>query len=169
MARQINQAGIDLIKHFESLQLQAYQDSVGIWTIGYGHTAGGKNDGSIHAGMAIDEQQAEDFLRQDLAGFEQAVDGAVATSINDNQFAALISFSFNLGAANLRSSTLLRVLNEADHFAAAGEFKQWSKAGGKRLAGLVRRRISERNLFCSFPDPVVESLPDNWEEVYEQL
>lgn len=169
MARTINQTGIDLIKHFESLRLEAYQDSGGVWTIGYGHTAGGRNDGSIHAGMTIDEQQAEDLLRQDLGRFEQAVEEAVTAPINDNQFAALVSFTFNLGPANLRSSTLLGVLNQADHFAAARQFKQWSRAGGRRLAGLVRRRISERNLFCSFPDPVVPALPDNWEEVYDQL
>lgn len=169
MARQTNPDGVDLIKHFESLRLSAYQDSVGIWTIGYGHTDGGKNTGKITGGMTIDEPQAEAYLRADLGHFEQAVEKIVTCDLNDNQFAALVSFSFNLGEGNLKASTLLKKLNAGDYFGAAGEFKQWSKAGGKRLGGLVRRRLSERNLFCSFPDPVVAELPADWAEIYDQL
>jgi len=169
MARNINQAGIDLIKHFESLRLTAYQDSVDIWTIGYGHTGLEHKDGTVFEGREISEDEAESLLRRDLGNFEQAVEKAVQAELNDDQFAALVSFSFNLGAGNLRSSTLLKKLNANDYFGAAGEFKQWSKAGGKRLGGLVRRRISERNLFCAFPKPIVASLPDDWEAVYDKL
>ena len=169
MEQRTNDAGVELIKHFESLRLTAYQDSVGIWTIGYGHTGLEHNDGSVHAGREITEEEAESLLRHDLERFEDAVSQAVQTPLNDNQFAALVSFSFNLGARNLRVSTLLKKLNSGDHFGAAREFKKWSKAGGKRLGGLVRRRISERNLFCSFPDPIVARLPDNWQDIYATL
>ena len=169
MAQNINASGITLIKHFESLRLTAYQDSVGIWTIGYGHTGLEHNDSSVHAGRQITEDEAETLLRHDLGRFEDAVSRAVQAPLNDNQFAALVSFSFNLGARNLRVSTLLKKLNNGDYFGAAKEFKKWSKAGGKRLGGLVRRRISERNLFCSFPDPIVERLPDNWQDIYATL
>jgi len=80
-----------------------------------------------------------------------------------------VSFSFNLGETNLRQSTLLRKLNAKDHFGAAKEFKKWNKAGGRRLAGLLRRRLSERNLFCSFNEPIIKRLPRNWEANYKDL
>ncbi|MDX8391598.1 MAG: lysozyme [Mariprofundaceae bacterium] len=169
MARNIIQPGIDLIKHFESLRLDAYQDSVGIWTIGYGHTGLEHKDGTVFAGREISEDEAELLLRRDLDAFEKAVENTVQVDLNDYQFAALVSFAFNLGGGNLRASTLLKKLNANDYFAAAGEFKKWSKAGGERLGGLVRRRISERNLFCTFPDPIVSALPDDWETIYPSL
>jgi lysozyme len=165
----INQSGLELIKHFESLRLDAYQDSVGVWTIGWGHTGLVKNDMSVYQGQSITEQEAEDFLKQDLVIFEDAVTDNVNVDINSNQYSALVSFCFNLGATNLRKSTLLRKLNETNYFAAAKEFKKWSKAGGRRMEGLVRRRISERNLYCSFVAPVVAALPTNWEKNYKEL
>jgi len=168
-ARTINDSGIELIKHFESLRLNAYQDSVGIWTIGWGHTGLSHNDGTVHEGRVITEDEAVALLKKDLKTFEDEVEKCVSVDINDNQFSALVSFAFNLGGTNLRKSTLLKRLNDEQHFNASKEFKKWSKAGGKRLGGLVRRRISERNLFCSFPEPIVETMPDNWEEIYKDL
>ncbi len=169
MARKINESGIELIKHFESLKLEAYQDSVGIWTIGWGHTGLTHKDGTVHAGRKITEDEAIALLKQDLKTFEDAVENCVDVDINDNQFSALVSFAFNLGGTNLRKSTLLKKLKSEQYFNASKEFKKWSKAGGKRLGGLVRRRISERNLFCSFPAPIVEALPGDWEEKYKDL
>jgi len=93
----------------------------------------------------------------------------VKADLNSNQFSALVSFAFNLGDTNLRQSTLLRKLNVNNSFAAAKEFKKWSKAGGRRLAGLVRRRLSERNLFCSFNGPILKRLPAGWQENYKDL
>ncbi len=167
--RTINESGIELIKHFESLRLKAYQDSVGVWTIGWGHTGLTHKDGTVYEGREITEDEAEALLKRDLKTFEEAVENCVDVDIDDNQFSALVSFAFNLGGTNLNRSTLLKKLNEKQYFNASKEFKKWSKAGGKRRGGLVRRRISERNLFCSFPSPIVEALPDNWEEKYRDL
>lgn len=164
--REINQQGLDLIRHFESLRLEAYQDSVGIWTIGWGHTGLEHKDGSVFEGRVITEKEAEELLKSDLRKFEKAVDSLVDIELNDNQFSALVSFSFNLGIGNLKSSTLLKLLNNNDQFNCTKEFVKWSKAGGKRLKGLLRRRASERNLFCSFEKPIVDKLPNDWEENY---
>ncbi len=167
--RTVNEQGIELIKHFESLKLKAYQDSVGVWTIGWGHTGLTHRDGTVYEGREITEQEAVALLKRDLKTFEEVVERCVDVEINDNQFSALVSFAFNLGGTNLSRSTLLKKLNDGQHFNASKEFKKWSKAGGRRLAGLVRRRISERNLFCSFPDPIVTALPADWEERYRDL
>ena len=161
--RHINETGLGLIKHFESLELKAYQDSVRVWTIGWGHTR------EVQEGMEITEEEAIAFLREDLQIFEQAVERNVEVELDDNQFSALVSFTFNLGEQNLKVSTLLRKLNEHDYEGAAAEFKRWNKAGGVRMAGLVRRRLSERNLFNSAEFPIVEQLPDDWEERFDEL
>lgn len=168
-AKQTNAEGLELIKHFESLRLTAYQDSVGVWTIGWGHTGLSHNDGTVHAGREITEGEAVDLLKKDLAEFEAAVARNVTVDLNENQFSALVSFTFNLGETNLKKSTLLKKLNRKDFFAAGGEFKKWNKAGGRRLAGLVRRRLSERNLFCSFPNPILKRLPPNWEKNFDVI
>ncbi|MEG4801452.1 lysozyme [Microcoleus sp. ARI1-B5] len=137
----INQDGVNLIKSFERMELEAYLDAVGIWTIGYGHTQG------VYEGMTITEAQAQELLRKDLAEFESAVSEAVEVDINENQFSALVSFSFNLGAGSLFESTLLKLLNQGDFQGAADEFPIWNKAGGQELEGLTRRRKAERALF----------------------
>lgn len=133
--------GIDLIKHFEGLRLKAYQCSANVWTIGYGHTAG------VRPGDTIDEAQAEAFLRKDIVDSENAVNRLVTVPLKQSQFDALVSFVFNLGSGNFRSSTLLRKLNAGDDAGAAAEFLRWVSAGGRRLAGLVRRREAEKTLF----------------------
>lgn len=165
----INENGLRLIKHFESLKLTAYQDSIGVWTIGWGHTGLTHRDGTVYEGRTITEEEAEGLLRHDVSLFEKAVNRSVRVELNPDQFSALVSFTFNLGERNLKRSTLLRKLNEGNYFGAAKEFKRWNRAGGKRLAGLVRRRLSERNLFCSFPNPIVKRLSPNWEEKYRDL
>ena len=139
----INQAGIKLITAFEGCNLKAYQDSVDVWTIGYGHTK------DVHQGMSITQAQAEQLLQEDLEEFEAAVTDAVSIDLNPNRFAALVSFCFNLGAGSLFQSTLLRVLNQEDVQAAANEFPRWNKAGEQVLLGLTRRRLAERALFLS--------------------
>ncbi|MBT9314950.1 lysozyme [Leptothoe spongobia TAU-MAC 1115] len=140
-SRQTNASGVSLIKSFEGLRLKAYQDAVGVWTIGYGTTRG------VRPGQEISEAQAEALLKTDLNRFENAINQAVRVSINDNQFAALVSFTYNVGAGALRSSTLLRKLNRRDIYGAANEFPRWNRAGGRVLAGLTRRRNAERALF----------------------
>ncbi len=142
----INDAGLELIKHFEGRELHAYQDSVGVWTIGYGHTSAA-GPPQVRAGMSISEKEAEDILRQDLGLFEGGVRDRVKVSMNGNQFSALVAFSFNVGLGALGNSTLLRKLNSGDYRGAADELLRWVKAGGATLPGLVRRRDAERALF----------------------
>ncbi len=139
----INSAGIKLITAFEGCELKSYQDAVDVWTIGYGHTK------AVHPGMTITQTQAEQLLQEDLEEFEAAVEDAVSIDLNPNQFAALVSFCFNLGAGSLFDSTLLRILNDGNIHAAANEFPRWNKAGKQVLLGLTRRRFAERALFLS--------------------
>lgn len=140
--RQINSKGLRLLKSFEGLRLEAYLDPVGIWTIGYGTTSG------VYPGMRISEAQAEAFLRRDLARFENAVIDLVRVSLNDDQFSALVSFTYNVGEGALSSSTLLRLLNRGDYRGAADQLLRWNKGeGGQELYGLTRRRRAERALF----------------------
>ena len=136
-----SQRGMNLIKSFEGLRLQAYQDSVGVWTIGYGATRG------VKPGMSITKDQAERMLLNDVQRFEPEVERLVKVPLNSSQWDALICFTYNLGAANLESSTLLRLLNAGDYAGAADQFPRWNKAGGKVLPGLARRRAAERDLF----------------------
>ncbi|NNJ16322.1 MULTISPECIES: lysozyme [Pseudomonas] len=136
-----SQRGLNLIKSFEGLRLQAYQDSVGVWTIGYGATRG------VKPGMTITKDQAERMLLNDVQRFEPEVQRLVTAKLNQDQWDALVCFTYNLGAANLESSTLRRLLNAGDYAGAADQFPRWNKAGGKVLPGLVRRRAAERDLF----------------------
>jgi len=144
--RQINQSGIDLIKSFEGLHLTAYLDMVGVPTIGYGSTIG-VTKADVASSRTITAAQAEQMLLTELAGHEEAVSQCVTVDLNDNQFAALVSFAFNLGNGSLRSSTLLKLLNSGDYTGAAGEFPKWDHAGGQVVDGLLRRRLAEQALF----------------------
>lgn len=136
-----SQRGLSLIKSFEGLRLQAYKDAVGVWTVGYGTTRG------VKAGMSINKEQAERMLLNDVQRFEPEIERLVTVPLSQNQWDAMVSFTYNLGAANLESSTLLRKLNAGDYAAAADQFPRWNKAGGKVLVGLTRRREAERALF----------------------
>jgi lysozyme len=147
MSRLINQNGLDLVKHFEGLYTDAYFCPAGVPTIGYGHTA------NVELGQCITPQEAENILQDDMQKFAVAVDNAIVVELNDNQFAALVSFAFNCGAGNLRASTLCRKLNAGDYDCVPSELGRWVKAtdpstGKKRsLAGLVKRRAAEGTLF----------------------
>ena len=131
----------DIIKHHEGLVLHAYLCPAGVPTIGYGHTGG------VSMGDVITEKKADELLKKDLRSAEYAVNKYVNVDLNQNQFDALVSFVFNLGAGNFKSSTLLRKLNFSDYDGAASEFKRWNKAGGRVLAGLTKRRLAEEKLF----------------------
>ena len=145
---QTSEKGIALIKEFEGCKLTAYQDSVGVWTIGYGWTQ--PVDGKpIRAGMMIKQEAAERLLQVGLVSYESDVSRLVKVSLTQGQFDALVSFTYNLGARSLSTSTLLRKLNAGDYAGAANEFLRWNKAGGKVLNGLTRRREAERALFLS--------------------
>ena len=145
---QTSDKGIALIKQFEGCKLTAYQDSVGVWTIGYGWTK--PVDGKpIRAGMTIKQETAERLLNTGLVSYENDVSRLVKVDLTQGQFDALVSFTYNLGARSLSTSTLLRKLNAGDYAGAADEFLRWNKAGGKVLNGLTRRREAERALFLS--------------------
>lgn len=150
VGRRINQAGLELIKSFESLRLVAYLDSAGIPTIGWGATKG------VRLGDVITEAEAIAELEADLAEASAGVERLVKVDLTDNQFAALVSFVFNLGAGALDGSSLLRKLNAVDFAGAADEFLRWDKAHVKGvlkvLPGLTRRRQAERELFLAQDD-----------------
>lgn len=138
--------GLNLIKQFEGLKLNAYDDGVGVWTIGYG-TIKYPNGVRVKKGDKITQAQADQYIANDVATFERAVNMLVNVPLNQNQFDALVSFTYNLGATNLSASTLLKKLNSKDYNGAAAEFQKWNKAGGKVMTGLIRRRKAEMELF----------------------
>jgi lysozyme len=142
--KNISKKGIDLIKEFEGEELTAYLCPAGVWTIGVGHTGD-----DVKSGLTISAAQSEALLRKDLTRFEKGVSRLVKVPLTQHQFDALVSFAFNLGLGALGRSTLLRLLNAGDYEGAADQFKRWNKAGGRVLAGLVRRRAAEAALFRS--------------------
>ncbi len=147
MSRHVNPEGLALIQQWEGLRLTAYRDPVGVWTIGYGHTdAAGPP--TVLPGLALTAAEATDLLRRDLARFETAVEAMVRVPLTDNQFAALVSFAYNVGTGNLSKSTLLKKLNAGDHAAVPHELAKWTRAGGKVLPGLANRRAAEAGLWA---------------------
>ena len=144
MARTVNKAGLDLIKSFEGLRLEAYPDPATggePYTVGFGSTKG------VKKGMKITVQEAEQRLIMDLQDACKAVERYVTIPLNDNQFAALVSFTFNVGAGNLAVSTLLKRLNEGEYGSVPMQLMRWNRAAGKILNGLTRRRTAEGDLF----------------------
>lgn len=138
-----SQVGINLIKQFESLRLEAYRCPAGIYTVGYGHTAG------VRRGDVIDERRAEQLLADDLKKFE-AVVNRECPGVNQNQFDALVSFTFNLGETNLRKSTLLKCVKaNPNNPNIRTEFLRWNRSKGEVLPGLIRRRKAEADLYFS--------------------
>jgi lysozyme len=141
---ELSPAGIDLIKGFEGLQLKPYKCPAGVWTIGYGHTAGVKETSA-----AITETQAVNYLKEDVQGAEDTVRRLVNVPLTQNQFDALVSFVFNIGETQFASSTMLTKLKGKDYAGAAEEFDRWKFAGGKVLNGLVNRRAKEKQFFST--------------------
>ena len=130
-----------LTEPFEGDRLVAYQDSKGVWTIGYGHTRG------VFPGMTCSQQQSERWLIEDLAWAEAMVNRFVKVQLTQNEFDALVDFVFNVGSGNFKSSTLLKLVNANDMEDAVREFVKWDHCGGKEVAGLLRRRQAEAQLF----------------------
>ena len=136
-----SQKGINLIKSFEGCKLQSYRDSVGVLTIGYGHTLG------VYAGMRITFQEAENLLKNDLIIYESCIHKLVKVDLTQNEFDSLVSWTYNLGCGSLRKSTMLKYLNEGKKQFVTSEMIKWNKAGGQVLKGLIRRREAEATLF----------------------
>lgn len=138
----VSQAGIDLIKSCEGCRLTAYQDSVGVWTIGYGSTL------NVKEGEAITQDEAEALLIADIQRIcEPCIEAYVDTDLTQGQYDALTSFIFNLGCKAFRGSTLREFLNAGDYHGAAQQFDRWTHAGGVVLSGLVTRRAKEAAMF----------------------
>ena len=140
--------GINQICNFEGLKLSAYDDSTGVWTIGYGTTRY-PNGKRVSEGDRCTLEQAKAYMQHDLKIFERAVNSAVKVSLKQNQFDALVSLAYNIGVGAFKNSTLLKNLNLGDYKEAANQFDVWVNAGGKRLQGLVNRRAIEKKLFLS--------------------
>jgi lysozyme len=133
--------GLQLTEKYEGCRLEAYLDQVGIPTIGYGHTRG------VKLGDTCTQEQAEQWLHEDIAIAEADVNSHVYVPLTQGMFDALVDFCFNLGCAALNKSTLLHLINSNDLANAANEFSKWDHAGGKVVAGLLRRRLDERTEF----------------------
>lgn len=134
--------GLALTEEFEGCRLTAYQDQVGVWTIGYGHTGP-----DVTAGLTITSDEAQALLAKDVSSAADSVNNLVAVKLTQQEFDALVDFVFNLGAGAFRGSTMLRDLNAGDFTNAAAQFDMWDHAGGAVVAGLLRRRQAEAELF----------------------
>ena len=140
-----SEEGVALIKKFEGCELSSYKCSAGVHTIGYGHTL------NVQDGDTCSQEEAEDMLRDDLGVFEEAVSRLVNVDLEQNQFDALVAWTFNLGEGNLGESTLLKVLNKSEYSGVPEQIKRWNRAGGEVLDGLIRRREAEALLFEGKP------------------
>lgn len=154
-------AGRKAITEREGLRLKAYQDSVGIWTIGVGHTSAA-GPPTVTKGLNITAALADQILTRDLSIFEKAVNNSVTVPLKQNEFDALVSLAFNIGAGAFQRSTLVKELNKGNRYGAANQFLAWDKitVGGKKkaLKGLTNRRKAERDQFLNsktsgLPDP----------------
>jgi len=134
-------AGLKLTENFEGLKLVAYQDQRGIWTIGYGHTAG------VYKGMICTEEQAAVWLQQDILWASSVVNRLVTVELTQSEFDALTDFTFNLGSGNFQESTLLKYLNAGNYTGAAEQFPVWDLCAGQVDPGLKNRRLGEQQLF----------------------
>lgn len=144
----VSNKGVDLICEFEGKRLAAYDDGVGVWTIGFG-TIKYPNGVRVKKGDTCTLEQAKEYMRHDLIEFEYTVNSSVKVPLNQNQFDALVSLAYNIGSSAFKSSTLVKKLNTGDYQGAADQFNVWINAGGKRMQGLVNRRDKEKLLFLS--------------------
>ena len=138
---EISQEGLSLIKKFEGCELESYKCAAGVWTIGYGSTKG------VEEGMEISQERADMLLLEDVEVFEEAVSKLVEVPLEQNQFDALVCWTYNLGPTNLNDSTMLKLLNAGDYHTVPNQMKRWNKSNGEVLEGLVRRREAEALLF----------------------
>lgn len=140
MTRAINESGLDLIKQFEGLSLEPYQDQGGLWTIGYGHRCTADQ-------APITTEQAEQLLSDDLLAPEVTIENSVTVPLNDNQYSALVCFAFNIGVGNFSKSMLLTLLNDGRYEYVPMQLARWNRVDGEISAGLSRRRAAEMDLW----------------------
>ncbi len=142
----MNAAGLKILKKFEGWRGTAYRDPVGVRTIGYGHTSAAGHP-KVYEGMKISRKQAEAILLDDLEKTSALIMPMIKVRLNDNQYSALLSFAYNVGAGNFRKSSVLRYTNASRFSDVPSRLMLWNKAGGKILRGLTRRRVAEGALF----------------------
>lgn len=139
----ISDNGIKFIANWEGKRNSVYMDAVGLPTIGIGHLI---KKGEVFPKIMTDKE-VYDLFRKDIRNFETAINSLVKVKLTQNQYDALVSFTFNCGVGALQQSTLLKKLNAGDYTGASQEFLKWDKANGKPLLGLTRRRTAEKELF----------------------
>jgi lysozyme len=155
----MNAAGMKLLKEFEGFETDAYQDIVGVWTIGYGFTD------NVRPGDKITRAAADKYLLKELKSYERAVKSACTLAPNENQLAAMTCLAWNIGKAGFKGSTVVKAHNRGDFTETARAFGLWKKAGGKVVKGLVRRRAAEAALYLTpVKDVEPESMPQAVEE-----
>ena len=137
----ISENGLELIKKFEGCETTAYQDSVGVWTIGFGHTKG------VEEGQTCSIEDAESMLADEMNEYEGYINNMVKVELQQHEFDALVAWVYNLGPTNLGESTMLKVLNGGQFDRVPDEMNRWTRAGGEILEGLVRRRQAESLMF----------------------
>ena len=137
----ISEDGLELIKKFEGCETTAYQDSVGVWTIGFGHTKG------VEEGQTCSIEDAESMLADEMDEYEGYINNMVKVGLQQYEFDALVAWVYNLGPTNLGESTMLKVLNGGQFDRVPDEMNRWTRAGGEILEGLVRRRQAESLMF----------------------
>lgn len=140
----LNQAGIDIIKKYESCSLDSYLDMVGVCTIGWGTTGP-----DIHMGLTWTQEDCDRMLMADLDHIQQRLRKHITLPITDNQFSACCSFTYNLGLGSFITSTLRNLINQNALLQAANEFPKWDHAGGREVPGLLKRRLEEQTLFLT--------------------
>lgn len=139
-------SGVDMICAFEGKRLTAYDDGVGVWTIGFGTTVY-PNGQKVKRGDTCTDDQAKQYMQNDLKKFESTVNNSINVPLSQNKFDALVSLAYNIGSGAFSKSTLVKKLNTGDYNGAASQFDVWVNAGGKRMQGLVNRRAKEKELF----------------------
>ena len=164
----ISKQGIDLIKHFESYEMKAYKCPADVWTIGWGFT---RIDGvKVKRGDSMTLEEADKELIKQLKIYENVVKKVIMIEkTNQNQYDSLVSLCYNIGGSSFRKSDIVQLVNSRNFIGACRIFNLWSKVAGKRSKGLLRRRMSERNLFCSWPNPIVKDIPQNYKKAYKKI
>lgn len=155
---EVSETGRKMIEGFEGLRLEAYKDAVGVWTIGYGHTAG------VKAGQKITAEEASRLLTEDLDIFSNGVEALLKRVPTQAQFDAMVSLAYNIGLGGFARSTVLRKFNEGKDKEAAAAFALWNKGGGRVLAGLIKRRAAEASHYLS-----TESVTENEDASMENI
>ena len=145
----VEDKAVDLGEEFEGFRSEPYQDSGGVWTIGFGSTRDGDSQPVTASTPPVTMDEARALAKRDLTWAAREVTSDVTVQLTDNQVAAIEDLIYNIGSGNFRSSTLLRKLNAGDFDGAAAEFDKWDHAAGQVLAGLLRRRQAETDLFQS--------------------